>query len=417
MPAFNSAGPPSGTSIKDLDSGKTANVNSAGSLQTFPVDRASREGFNTVFGEQIIGIRKPTTAAQFQYGIASDFATSVLVNGGTAATSDSLLNIETGTNTAGAAYIETKDYLRYVPGHEAYLFFTTVFTAGAGDSYQRYGLFDDNNGFFIGYEGTDFKITRRRAGSDVTKTIDVSGIYEDGTFDPTLGNVYRISFGYLGFATVHFETMTQSGGWVIIGEFDYPNTSTTTHIAQTNLPARAQVANTGNSTNIKGSVGSFSFGIVNGGGEDPSSRVFSYSSGPVAISAGTSPVVTLRSKATFNSMSNRISSQLMLMSAATDVSKIVSWVIEQGATITNSPTWADVNTTDSTFEYSTDATITAGSGSELLSWQMGKLDSFFEQVDALLITLRPGEWATIYTNTALGASGDISLGLRWKELF
>ena len=68
-----------------------------------------------------------------------------------------------------------------------------------------------------------------------------------------------------------------------------------------------------------------------------------------------------------------------LISAATEVNKLPKWKIIRDATITNTPTWTDVNTTDSVLEYSTDATINIATGTELLDWNMSKIDSFFEK--------------------------------------
>ena len=42
----------------------------------------------------------------------------------------------------------------YTAGAEVYALFTAAFTgAGSGTSYQRIGLYDTNNGFFVGFEG------------------------------------------------------------------------------------------------------------------------------------------------------------------------------------------------------------------------------------------------------------------------
>lgn len=381
------------------------------------VDDANRLSQNTVFGEKIQGIRKPTIAAQFQYGISSDGATITNANGGQSIIEDSLLKVSTGTNVAGSSIIQTTNFLRYIPGHEGYMYFTAVFTEGVADSYQRAGLYDSDNGFFIGYEGADFKITRRRDGVDTSITIDVDEVFEIDTFDPAKGNVYKISFGYLGFAAITFEIMSKKGTWRELGKFEYPNSATVTHILQTYLPARAETANTGNNTNLEMRSGSFSVGIVDGGGTDPGARLFSASVPTTTISAGNFLVAMFRNKATFNSIENRVKATLMLISTATDLSKISSWKLLRNATITNTPTWTDVNTTDSIMEYSVDATIDFNTGDDLIPWSLAKVDSFFEQIEQQLIDLKPGETSSVVVTTPVGTTGSVETSFRWKELF
>lgn len=387
-------------------------------LITSDIDINNRNSLNTVFGEKIIGTRIPSFAAQFQYGIATDQAISELLNGGTATTENSLLKINTGTNAAGSAWIQTTDYLRYIPGHEAYINFTGVFSEPKANSYQRAGLFDSNNGFFLGYEGTDFCVTRRRDGTDFNHILNLSTIFEpqDGVLDPTKGNIYRISFGYLGFATINFEVLAPCGCWRLLHKLEYPNSEELTHILQTNLPARAEVANTGNTTDIQFGSGSYEVGIVDGGGTDPAARVFNKSIPETPISSGDFEIITFRNKDTYNSIENRITAQLILASAATDVNKINTWNIYVNSDFTNTPTWNDVSV-DSVLEVSSDALIDTNTGFTQLTWEMGKVDTFFEDVTNLLVQLKPGQHATFVITTSLGASGDINLGVRWKELF
>ncbi len=278
-------------------------------------------------------------------------------------------------------------------------------------------MFDTSNGFFIGYEGTDFCITRRRDSVDYNTTIDITTVFKDGSFDPTKGNIYRISFGYLGFATIHFEVLLPNGGWTRLYEIEYPNTETVTHILNTNLQPRLEVANTGNNTNIVARTGSFEAGVANGGGRDPAARSFALDLANVTIVPLEQMVVTFRSKATFNSLTNYIQTIFTLISIGTDLSKVPLWELRKGMTITNVPTWTDVDTADSTLEYSTDAVVTSGTGTMKLPFAMGRVDTFFEQIESEEIELFPQETITLIVKVPNGTTGDFSLGIRWKELF
>ena len=380
------------------------------------VDVNDRDSLNTIFGEKQVGIRSADVAAQFQYGYPASGASTDTANGGTITIVESMLTLTTSTNAAGTSGISNKKALRYIPGHEAYCIFTVVFTEGEADSYQRAGLFNSNDGFFLGYEDDAFNITRRRDGTDYSEVITIANVFSG--FDPTKGNVYKISFGYLGFATINFEILTPSGGWVLIHKIEYPNTATETHIMNTNLQPRLEVGNTGNTTDIVAKAGSFSAGVINGGGKDPAARRFTVGNTDQTIVAGTLMVVTFRNKATFASLTNYIQSQLTLLSFNSDLSKSSLWELEKNATITNTPTWNDLNTTDSIMEASFDAVVTRGTGDLNFSIPLGKVDRvLITDLDDQEIELLPGDTMTLFIITPGGTSGTYDYALRRKELF
>lgn len=388
-------------------------------VDALDVDSAHRTAANSIFGERLIGTRVPTIAGQFQYGLRADDAVVDIVNTGTTTITNSMLNLNTGIDAAGHVGIQGADYLRYIPGHEAYAFFTCVFAAPAAGLTQRIGLFDfdggNGNGFFVGYEGLSFGFTRRRAGVDNFVVVDIADVFpaESGEFDPTKGNVYKISYGYLGFAPIHFEILKPGGGWIEFGSIDYPNTSTETHIANTNIPLRAEMTNSGSVVDSQMKIGSVSAGIVDGGGADPIGRIFTQAVATTTIS-GLTQLIHFRSKGTFFGISNKITSQLILISAATDGNKPVAWGIKKNATITTPGTWADANA-DSVIEFSTDAIVTLASGEDTLLWNMARAASFFEDVEKFMVKLRPGEWATFFVQSP--STNDVDLSIRWKDLF
>ena len=325
------------------------------------------------------------------------------------------------TSRNGHIGIQGTDYVTYVPGHEAYAFFTSVFAPAAANNIQRVGLFDfdsgNGNGFFIGYEGTQFGVTRRRAGVDIFTPVDVASVFPEGSgvFDPTKGNVYKISYGYLGFATIHFEILLPHGGFIEMASINYPNTSTETHIANTNIPLRAEMTNTGNTTDLEMKIGSVTAGIVDGGGADPMARIFTFGIPTTTLVAGAqTQLIHFRNKPSYFGISNKISTQLLLISAATDGNKPVKWGIQKNPTITTPGDWNDVGA-DSVMEYSINAVTDLNTGIIALPWNMAKVDSFFEDVEKFLVKLRPNEWATIYAECP--TANDIDLSIRWKELF
>lgn len=391
-----------------------------GGSPVIDIDINDRMSLNTVFGEKVTGIRSADIAAQFQYGFPASSAASEVANGGTITIVESMLIVSTGTNTAGSAAISNRKALRYLPGQEAFSNFTAVFTKAKENSHQRAGLFDSENGYFLGYEGTDFKVTRRRDSIDTSVSIDPSTIFKsnDGLYDPTRGNIYRISFGYLGFAAISFEVMTPRGSWTLLHKIEYPNTSKGVHVLNTNLQPRAEVENDGNNSDISIKIGSFSAGIINGGGKDPASRRFTFDATDQTIAAGTLMVITFRSRETFNSLTNYISSVLTLLSFNTDLSKSTLWELEKNATITGTPTWTNINTLDSTIEYSSDAIISRGTGELSFSIPLGRIDrELITDLGTQEIELLPQDHITLFIISPVGTTGTYDYAFRWKELF
>jgi len=390
------------------------------------VDQGNRTGTNTVFGDTITGIRKPSLAFQFQYGISTDSFTSNVNNGGSIEVVESVPTVSTGGNAAGSASINSISNLRYIPGQESYCFFTASFTQGMANSYQRAGLFDDNDGFFIGYEGEVFSFTRRRAGINYTQAIDieafnkkVNNIILGYSFDSTKGNIYKISYGYLGFATISLEILLPNGRLIKMDSIPYPNTSIETHITQTFLPVRGEVANTGNTTDLILRSGSITAGIVDGSGEDVSGRVFTWATVTPKVITGNSTIVTFRNKPTFNGIVNKINARLLLVSGAVDANKIVRWRLYKNPVITNigTATWTDVNTSNSTLEYSTDAVVNYASSPTLyLAWNSGKLADFFYDLINFVADLPPNGIASFAVLTE-ATTAEVDLSIRWRELF
>ena len=176
-------------------------------------DPSNRQSMNTVFGEKIIGIRKPSIASQFMYPVPADRVTVVQENGGTISQVENLLVGQTGTASNGEASVTTRENVRYFPGNEAYCFFTAIYTEGVEDSIQRAGLLNDDDGFWIGYEGADFCIGRKRVGTEyVTTQEDFNVDKLDGTGDSGfvifISRIYQINILlciFIFFVSNHFH--------------------------------------------------------------------------------------------------------------------------------------------------------------------------------------------------------------------
>jgi len=384
------------------------------------IDPAGRMGVNTVFGDRVSAVRLSSIASQFQYGIREGDSQGEFLNGGSYSIENSLLKIRTGAASNGSAMIQSTETVRYVPGQEVYCFFTAVFDTAVENSYQRLGLFDGSNGFFVGYEGTQFSFTRRRDSVDYTQEIDLKQFQRDYgyKFIPQRGNIYKISYGYLGFATINLEVLKPQGGFVLLAQIEYPNIYTVTHTTQTFLPVRGEVGNSGNTTNLEVVSGSLAAGVINGGGEDIAGREFTWVSDVNTVS-DSATIVVFRNKSTFYGIENKVPARLLLISGANVGNKTVRWRILKNPNLKASPVpvWTDVDTNNSTLEYSTNAVVSYYNSLEyFLAWNTGSIADFFEFVEGLKLDLYPnGSAAFVVYTTASGM--DVDLSIRWSELF
>lgn len=387
-------------------------------LPTSIINETGKVFANTVFSDMIIGKRIPQITAQFQYPLVQDSSVIEEENGATASFSNSMLYLNTDSQTDSAVAISSTDTLRYIPGFEVYNFFTVGFNTPVEGQDQCVGLLDSNTGFGIGYKGLDFVFIHRRNGQDTTYPIDLDGFNRKARYilDTTKGNVYRLTFGYLGFAPATIEVIGSDNIPRVLFVFPYPNSSTEAHLTQTYLPVRAELNNNSGDTPMELFVGSLSAGIVDGSGcsEYEFARFFNYTIPAVTITDPT-PLVAFKPKDTFGGKINYIKSRLAMISGATDLNKVSRWVLIKNPDVTNTPTWNDIDV-DSTMQYSEDIEIDFdNSNTYFMVWNTGKEDSFLEFVDHLHLDLKPGDIACFYL--AGTGTGEVNLAVNWWELF
>lgn len=184
--------------------------------------------------------------------------------GGNSANSNGQAVFATSTGATGSVRAVTTLSINYRPQAEVYAAFSAVFTTGTANSLQRIGIYDTNNGFFLGYEGTSFGVTLRKAGAD-TRTAQASfnldtltgsasskytraGVPEAADF--TRDQLYRIRFGWLGAAPIVWEILSPDGKWVAFHVQRHPNTTSGTSINSPNLPITLEATKTSGATNI-----------------------------------------------------------------------------------------------------------------------------------------------------------------------
>lgn len=162
-----------------------------------------------------------------------------------------------GTAITGLAKGTSVSSVVYRPGNETYAYFTAAFSSPqvVGENGQRIGLYDDVNGFYVGYEQADFGVTKRTNGFDTFiprsswngDKLDGSGgskFTRDGAIEPitlTYSNLFRIRFAWLGSASIYFEVFSPDGVWVTFHTIRQPNSELNPSLTVPNLPMRVEV--------------------------------------------------------------------------------------------------------------------------------------------------------------------------------
>ena len=169
----------------------------------------------------------------FYRDTAANLLTIATTNGGTATsnTSQGWSSFNTNANPSGTCTGTTKSTLTYRGGAEIFSYMSLLFTAPTSANSFQYGIIGNlTNGFFVGYNGTNFGVGVIQSG--VTTFIPQASFNMDtltGTagslytnlFSPTAITptsrliVYRIRFGWLGAAPTFFEVMSPDGVWVL----------------------------------------------------------------------------------------------------------------------------------------------------------------------------------------------------------
>jgi hypothetical protein len=232
-----------------------------------------------VFEQLIVGSRYNQVEVNFSQ-IDPDLIPSITVtktNGGDATNSSGQSVFSSGANTNGGVSAVSNTLVYYNPHSETFAAFSAVFTTGVANSYQRIGLYDANNGFFIGYNNTTFGVTLRKGGVDTfigqgsfnvdnltgaaNSNFKRNGVPE--AIDFTKDNLYRIRFGWLGAAPIFFETYSPDGDWVIFHVIRHPNSSTSASINNPDLPVTLDIQKTGaGATNLVMSSGCWGAGTT-----------------------------------------------------------------------------------------------------------------------------------------------------------
>ena len=386
------------------------------------------------FGEMLSVAPHPLFQGSFEYTVDNtEITTNTVVNGGTVTQGSAMAVCTTSTTTASSALLVSKQQARYKAGSGGAMRFTSLFTTPVAATEQYIGLADEvgssaafKNGYMIGYDGTTFGFHRFQNDAKSTTALanwddPLDGTGASGiTIDQTKLNVFFIVYQFLG-AGAQFIYMekNETGAMHLVHTCPYAGANTTPSTFNPNYRFTIWADNLGTTDSLIVKSASYAYFV-----EGETNRIELHqplqSTGNQQTTSITTElaIFTIRNKSTYVSKTNFIDIVLEGLSASIEASganNLGTVRIVKNATLGGSPSYADINTSDSVVDIDTAGTTVTG-GKELLGFNLaGKNDSVHADIVNHLIIVNPGETITVAGTSA--ASATIDAGMLWRELF
>ena len=377
-----------------------------------------------------------TGDATIAYSAYTTASGVVFGSGATVDTDSSRLRLQCGTNSAGYAYIQTRRPVRYRAGQGTNARFTPLFTAGAANNIQVWGMFSISSntlydGYGFGYNGTSFGIVHYIRGTPTwyTRASDWNGDKVDGsagstfTWDPTKGTPVMIKYPFLGYGDIFFYVQNpSSGAWILVHTIRYANTLATTQLANPSLRFTGFTLNSGNTTNKTmycASVGMFVSGTRSYAGNPR----WGMDSNKASITTENN-IISIKNCTTYNGVTNRGLIRLSFLSFGSSAANGIAVIrFKSGVTLGGTPAFAAVNGTtsnngdtitsgNSIASYDTAGTTVAG-GVYIGGVSVDNPGSMAIDLERYDLFIGPGEILTISGFSTISSS--IGVSLNWSE--
>jgi len=380
----------------------------------------------TAFGELATATKSPRIQLQFAYNINRD-EVSVSVTGNATVYQSQPFAVCSATATNTSATLVSKNNLHYRTGQGGLVFFTSIFTTGKENSTQLVGLGSETDGLFFGYSGTVFSILRRDNGTEYwihqstwnSDPLDGTGS-SSMILDPTLGNVYKIQYQWLGFGAINFFVENPAlGSLSLVHQIKYANSSTVTTLFNPSLPLYIQAKNGSNNTNITVKVPSMAAFVE---GELINTGLLNSIYREQVVDLTGTNIVTIQNKPTFSGITNRKYVQPLMVSLADAAGTDAIFSLTLNPTFSSS-NYIDISTDTSVVSYTVSNPATAQGplitgGRVLATFFVDAGLSTTIDISDLNIILNANDLLSL-SGRPVGAGADITVrgAIMWNEQF
>jgi hypothetical protein len=380
-----------------------------------------------------------------QYNTGSLLYNQVLTTGGTVThlPNESAVSLNVTATTGSEVIRQSKRYIHYQPGRSLYVLKSFVLNTAKVGLRQRQGFFDANNGVFLQVNGLVVSFIRRTftggSADDATYKVDqanwnvdkLDGTGASGvTLDLTKVQLLFMDLQWLGVGRVRVGFVI-GNEFIVAHEYYAANTLTTVYMTTATLPVREEITNTGSASTS--AMKSFcSVALSEGGGPEPGIPFSATSYDPTtpattstAVNANTEvPLLAIRLKTTFNSITNRGSIEIY-QAAAMNIGRAMALSLVVRPATTTGGTWTSVDA-DSIVEYNRGVTsyTSGGNTKRIVSSLEGAADAISPTIDPSLLKKVeialdiPGTTSDVLllTGARLEANNSVAFGiLNWWE--
>jgi hypothetical protein len=303
----------------------------------------------------------------------------------------------------------------------------TVQLLGIG-SHQSSGEIYD--GYFFGY-GPDvasinaphkFGIHHYRAGNLVQTIHQENWNTDNCDGNKTLpimnwndvGNVFRISYQYLGYGIIKFDVEDPvTGMFMNVHNIQYANANTVTNVDNPSMGMimYMKALPTGIPLSNGDKIYSASFALAYEGTRNIYRPYLCVESNIVSVT-GETHLLTIRNSSSFYSKDNKIPVLISFISASTDGSKSATLRIYLNKIITGT-SFSSIDTKFSPIQFSTAGTLGLG-GLKAAVFEMAKVDKISQIVEQFNVQLQPGDVLTFTGQST--SSNDMKVSVSFKNI-
>jgi hypothetical protein len=342
----------SGVVYRGVGANLRVNDDNVGALN--PVPTEPRDRLLDTFGRNRVSNPITLFEVQHQYNEQPLLWQTTTATGGSIShlPNESSVSMDVTTSNGSLAQRQTFEHFRYQPGKSQFVLLTGVMGAAKTGVRQRIGYFNSDNGVFFEQDSNNLKIVRRTSTSGSVSDVVVNQSSwnidtADGNgpsgfnVDTSLAQLFVIDLQWLGVGKIRYGFYTSSG-LVYVHEDPNTNELSTPYMTTANLPITYEIENTAGTVS-NSTMKQICSSVISEGGFIREGIPFSANNGVTAVSVGTSalPVLSIRPKATFNSIDNN-ALILPVGFSAFSAGDFFFEIVHAG-TLTGSPSWTSVD--------------------------------------------------------------------------
>lgn len=321
-------------------------------------------------------------SVQNQYNAVPSLMENSSTGTGSAATwqSDNRMILLQATSGTGTSYTQSFQYSPYQPGMSQFIAITGVLGTYVSGSTKEFGYFDANNGIIYRQSsgGTLNVVLRTSTSGSVVDQVIPQSSWNLDTLKTSFGNnPSGVQLNYLNSFILIIDLQFLGMGRVRVGfdidgipyyvhQFLNANNIAVPYMQTATLPIQALLTTSGTTTT---SSMYFKCATVQSEGGNINFYGQNFSTPEISVTAGNNTrtaLLAIRPRTTFNGVINRALFQLQNISLLNTSNQAVRWELMVGCQYSVQPTFTNVDTNGSAFEYSS-ATGTYTSGGTVIA--------------------------------------------------